>query len=171
MIAIAPRHKIAVDTIGLAVSDEGDERLVRAEILWPYRLGFVDGETASGVARAIIGLPVNFRVSIKKPLPSPQTISLPSWMMPSRSIRAPNPAERRRSTDPASRRPARIRPKTCARDRRSTTMLSIPLSASKWERRSPAGPPPIIATCVRTACPQKPHSIGSAIPFRARRGP
>src|SRR6478735_856785 len=67
----------------------------------------------------------------------------------SRSSRSASPTERSRSTEDCSRMPARIRLATYSSERVSSTTDSMPSPASRWERRSPDGPAPMMATWVR----------------------
>ncbi len=79
----------------------------------------------------------------------PKARFTPSWTSPSRSIRAPTPAWRNSSWNWSSKTPARIRLSTCVRLRFSKITESIPARSRSWESSSPAGPAPMIATCVR----------------------
>src|SRR5882672_10491900 len=76
-------------------------------------------------------------------------MSKPSWIRPSRRSRAPTPARSSIPTVPSSSTPARTRPITYSRLRRSMTTASIPARCSSCPSKSPAGPEPMMATCTR----------------------
>src|SRR5690606_1389688 len=67
----------------------------------------------------------------------------------------PTPARSRISTVPCSSTPARMRPNTYSGVRRSRMTASMPAWCKSWPSSSPAGPAPMIATCVRTPPPRK----------------
>src|SRR5215472_8212486 len=76
-------------------------------------------------------------------------MSKPAWTNPSRPSRDPTPAFSSMSTMPSSSTPARMRPSTYSRLRRSMMTVSTPAMCSSCPRSNPAGPEPMIATCTR----------------------
>src|ERR1051325_9877151 len=78
-----------------------------------------------------------------------QTIFMPSCACPSRSSRSARPFSRSTSTVVGSSTPARMRERTCSRVCRSSTTLATPWRCRISASSMPAGPPPMIATCVR----------------------
>src|SRR5688572_4372909 len=73
----------------------------------------------------------------------------PSWRSPSRWRFPATPMACSRSTVPCSRTPALTRSITYSRLRFSTMTESMPLRCSRCPSMSPAGPAPMMPTCVR----------------------
>src|SRR5438067_2770800 len=92
--------------------------------------------------------PDNSVSGIRWPWPSKRS-SRPWWTSPSRSMRSERCSSRSRSTEPCSRTPARTRASTYARERCSRMTDSIPWAARRCASTRPAGPAPMMATCVR----------------------
>src|SRR5581483_4237393 len=93
-------------------------------------------------------LPTCFAQSMRKPSRPAQTMREPSCRWPSRSMRSPTPAARSTSMVLGSSTPARMREATYSRLFFSSTTLDTPARSSSADSSMPAGPAPMIATCV-----------------------
>src|SRR5258707_9814132 len=73
-------------------------------------------------------------------------------------MRSPSPISISRLTVPCSRTPARIVVSTSSLLRLSSTIESMPSRASKSDNSNPAGPAPMIPTCVRIFIKSSPRT-------------
>src|SRR6516165_11334506 len=78
---------------------------------------------------------------------------MPLWNIASRCIRSPTPVSIRRSLAHCSMSPARMRLSMYSRLRFSRITDSMPSRCRRCESINPAGPAPIIPTCVRMNFP------------------